>query len=218
METVIIGCRTLERELLAAIEETGCTDPVTWIPSGLHADPRQLRTHLQYLLDELSGADRVLMAMGYCGHAVVGLHTGDFTLVVPRADDCITLLLGSEARRQAIRREGEAYFFTQGWLDGEQNLMVEYDHAVAKYGSRSAQTLYRSLFRHYRRLALIDAGVYPVEAVAEQTARLARTLRLEHTVLGGTLAFLRQLLTGPWPADRFLTVPPGGSISLSDVT
>ena len=103
METVIVGCKTLENELLRAVEETGCSYEILWIESGLHNYPKKLNQVLQETLDGC-GARQVLAAMGFCGNSIENISTGDYTLIFPRVDDCISLLLGSCKRRMEISR------------------------------------------------------------------------------------------------------------------
>ena len=218
MKEIIVGCRTLERELMAAIAAVGNADPILWIPSGLHASPPKLTARLQEVLDGVEkDCDRVLLAMGYCGNAVLGLKNGPFELIIPKVDDCITLLLGSTQRRQQISSEQGTYFMTQGWLDGEQNLWAEYEYARNKYGEEMAQSIYEDLLRHYSRLVLIDAGVYPIEDTAAQTERIAGELHLSHQIMPGTLAYLEKLLCGPWNSEEFLIVPPNKTIDIKDI-
>ena len=213
-----MGCRTLERELTAAITAEGNEDPIVWIPSGLHASPQKLTARLQETLDGIEqDCGRVLMAMGYCGNAVVGLKNGPFELIIPKVDDCITLLLGSARRRQEISDEQGTYFMTQGWLDGEQNIWVEYEYARKKYGEKMAQSIYHDLLRHYSRLAVIDTGAYPLEDTVAETERIAGELHLHHQIMPGTLEYLRKLLHGPWNDEEFLIIPPEKTIGLEDV-
>ena len=81
----------------------GCDYPVLWLESGLHNWPDKLQNRIQELLDQCQSYDTVLLAMSFCGNSVAGLETRDFQLVIPRSDDCITLLLGSLTRRQEAK-------------------------------------------------------------------------------------------------------------------
>lgn len=214
MRCIIISCKTIEKELLAAMEAAGCGWEVRWVESGLHNSPNKLRRRLQELLNGCTGADTVLLAMGYCGNSLQGLVTGDFSLVVPRVDDCISLLLGSVQTRLEHASRLSAYFMTEGWLTGERNIWREYEYTVQKYGDELGREIFDAMFSHYRTLALVDTGCYDLEAARKETGRIARQLQLEDTVLPGTLSYLQQLLTGPWPDDRFLQVPPQSEVSL----
>lgn len=217
MKTAVIACKTMEDELNYAIRKTGCEYPVIWLESGLHNVPAKLRDGVQEIIDGLD-ADRVLLAMGFCGNAFAGVKAGDKELILPRVDDCITLLLGSVKRRRAVTEEYAAYFFTEGWLRGEQNIWVEHQHMVEKYGEDVAEMLEEDMYRNYRTLGLLDCGEKPVEPLIEHTRMIAETLHLQQQVIPASVDYLTELLTGPWPAERYLTIGPGGEYTPSMLT
>ena len=205
MQTAVIACRTLSDELQYAMERTGSDFPVFWLEQGLHNVPRQLLEALQAALDE-TGAQRVLLAMGFCGNSLSGLRVPDAELIVPRVDDCISLLLGSVSRRLEVSREHAAYFFTEGWLRGERNIWVEHQHMLETYGEELTAELEKEMFGHYRTLGLLDCGIKPIEPLVEGTKMIADGLHLEQRVIPASAEYLETLLTGPWPAHRFLTI------------
>ncbi len=215
MKTAVVACRTLEDELSVAREKTGRAYETFWIESGLHNTPHRLLERVQAALDGCAGFSRVLLAFGFCGNAMAGLRTGDFELVLPRADDCISLLLSSPARRASILH---TYFLTRGWLRGERTLWDEYQYAVAKYGEETGRALFAELLAGYRYLGVIDTGCYPLSEIEAQTARIAGGLGLERTVLSGSPDYLCELLAGPWEESRFLVFPPGAVISAGALT
>ena len=210
MRTEIIACETIRRELLAAASQCGCNFPIHWIESGLHNVPSQLHAALQEALDACGGCERVLLAFGFCGNAAVGLRGGAAELILPRADDCISLLCGSQERRAGFKA---AYFFTEGWLRGERTIWHEFQHAAARYGEERAKRIFQTMLRHYQYCVLLNTGCFPLEAAAEEVERIARTLGLDFRTIEGTTAYLERLLTGPWNAASFLTVPPGGTLT-----
>lgn len=210
MNTAIICCKTIYAELELAMAESGCSHPVILIESGLHNYPGKLRARLQEALDKAAAYDRVLLAFGTCGNSVAGLTTGGFELILPLADDCITLLLGSlDVKRQYER----TYFLTKGWLDGEHNIWREYQYAVNKYGEETGRSIYSTVLSNYRNLGVLDTGAYDIAGIRGQTEEIAAELGLEHKILPATTRYLRKLITGPWPEDEFLIIPPGSEIS-----
>lgn len=214
---VILGCRTLEQELGAAIRQTGCTYPVVWIESGLHNTPDRLREALEQAFLQCSGYSHILAAMGFCGGAFNNLKTGNAALVLPRVDDCISLLLGSMERRMELNSEG-IYYFTEGWLKGERTLMVEYQHALEKYGEERANIVFHAMLRNYRKAAFLDAGCAQPDWPREQTQKAAQTLGLEYCELSGTLDYLKKLLSGPWDEKQFIVIPPDTLIREAQLT
>ena len=216
MKTAVIACKTIEDELNYAMARTGIDYPVFWLEQGLHNVPQKLCEAVQAAMDD-AGAERVLLAMGFCGNALRGIRVSAGELIVPRVDDCISLLLGSVKRRVEISREYAAYFFTEGWLRGERNIWVEHQHMLETYGEELTEELEKSMFGHYRTLGLLDCGIKPVEPLVEGTKMIADGLHLAQQVIPASAAYLEELLTGPWPAERFLTVRGGVTIDDEDL-
>lgn len=210
MNCVLVACKTLEQELLAAMAQTGCRYPILWLEAGLHNWPDKLRARIQALLDSCTGYDTVLLAMSFCGNSVVGLQAHNFRLVIPRSDDCITLLLGSLSRRQSLKG---AYFLTEGWLRGERNIWEEYRLCLARYGEKRGKDIFAELLAHYTHLILVDTGCFHREALEPQVKQIAAALGLEYGCQPGTLGHLQQLLTGPWEEDRFVIADPHTSVT-----
>ena len=218
MKTVMLCCRTIERELRLAMDRTGVQYPCVWVESGLHNVPSRLTDRLRKELEALEGqAERILMGFGFCGNAVAGLTAGSFELIIPRADDCITLSLGSYRRRREMMEEEGSYFLTKGWLDGERNIWVEFEHARKRYGEKRARQIYTAMLAHYRRLAVVDTGAYDLQEILPTTEMIARELGLRHEVTVGSMDLFCRLLTGPWEEDAFLTIPPHGTITSADL-
>lgn len=217
MKTAVIACKTMEDELRYAVERAGADYPVFWLEQGLHNVPQMLNDAVQNALDG-AGAQRVLLAMGFCGNALRGLRVPEIELIIPRVDDCISLLLGSVKRRLEISRQYSAYFFTEGWLRGERNIWVEHQHMLETYGEELTEELEKSMFGHYKTLGLLDCGIKPIEPLVEGTKMIADGLHLTQQVIPASAQYLEDLLTGPWPADRFLTVRGARTITDEDMT
>ena len=216
MKTAVIACKTIEDELNYAMARTGSDFPVFWLEQGLHNVPQMLCEAVQAAMDG-AGAERVLLAMGFCGNALRGIRVSAGELIVPRVDDCISLLLGSVKRRVEISREYAAYFFTEGWLRGERNIWVEHQHMLETYGEELTGELEKSMFGHYRTLGLLDCGIKPVEPLVEGTKMIADGLHLTQRVIPASARYLEDLLTGPWPEERFLTVRAAATITDEDM-
>lgn len=210
MKPVIIACRTIEKELLSAMEQTDCSYPVRWLDSGLHNWPEKLRARIQELLDDCEGFDTVLLAMSFCGNSVVGLKTRNFQLVIPRCDDCITLLLGSLDRK--LSHPG-TFFFTEGWLKGERSIWTDRRELLEKYGEEDGEELFSMMMAHYRNVALLDTGCFDRAALVPKVTEMAELMKLNYIELEGTLENLIGLLSGNWDAKHFVLVPPDSTVS-----
>ncbi len=213
MSLKIISCKTIEPELRRAMEQVGCCYEVMLLESGLHNVPKKLNEKLQELLNQCDGCDTVLLAMSFCGNSVVGLKTGSFQLVMPRSDDCITLLLGSLKERMQHKA---TYFLTEGWLAGERNLWREYEDCLKRYGEKRGKRIFAVMLEHYRYLALVNTGCETRLDLEAAVKSIAKKLGLEFIQLSGTLDHLKQLLTGPWTKDRFVVIAPHSQVQEQD--
>lgn len=183
--------------------------------SELHNSPQMLHETLQNILDGLH-CDRVLMALGYCGGSIEGLRTGAYETIIPRVDDCISLLLGFHEKQQLCDKK-PTYFLTQGWLNSKRNIWVEYNYCVAKYGVATGEQIFNLMFNNYQRLGVLDAGCYDVSDILAQTEMIAATLKLDHQVIPTTVGNLESLLTGPWTEADYCICPPHSVLSLGSM-
>ena len=205
---MILACNTIRNELEKAAAETSCPHGFVWVESGLHLVTDSLRRRLQEELDRIIGVQRVLLAFGFCGNAVAGLRSRDYELVIPRVDDCITLLLGSKEHRERCCRQGGVYFLTKGWLEGEINIWKEYRAVLARFGQERTERIYQRMLAHYKYLGLIDTGAYDLPTLLPHVREISATLKLELLILEGTDRYLKNFLIGPWNDDDFVIIPP----------
>lgn len=213
MKKTIIACKTIEKELetvLACQEER---PEIHWLESGLHNVPKKLNARIQEELDKCEGCDCVLMAMGTCGNSVAGLRTGDYLTVIPRVDDCISLLMGSMEVRKACKA---TYFMTEGWLSGERNIWREYEYCVEKFGEETGKQVFDMMFRNYNAVALLDTGCFDAEKAEAETREIAARLNLAYERISGTLSYIAELLKEGWSEERFILIPPCSVICEED--
>lgn len=229
MDTVIIACRTLEDEIELAKKNTGVDYPVTYIESGLHERPKKLAETIKDTFEKVDADQkskaskgrktaplRVLMALGQCGNSMTGIAAGNFELIMPKVDDCLSLLIGSNKEKAELNLRDKAFFLTMGWLRGESTIMSQYKQSVEKYGEDTALSIMEMMYEHYETLGLIDTGAAPIDKLQEETAEIAELLGLKRKVYKGTISYVEELLTGPWPKERFITKHPGEAITEQD--
>jgi len=139
------------------MKKTPVSYPVIWVEGELHNTPSKLTARLSEVLDQVD-AQRVLMLFGFCGNAVLGIRAKNFEMIIPRVDDCISLLFGSVKKRAAISAEYAAFFITEGWLHVKGNIWEEYLTSVETYGEEVAHYIMNAQFGHYRTLGVPDVG------------------------------------------------------------
>ena len=136
-------------------------------------------------------------------------------MVIPRVDDCITLLLGSRENRERCNRQGGTYFVTKGWLEGEANIWKEYQAFLARHGPERTERIYQRMLAHYKFLGLIDTGAYDMSSLIPHVNEISAALKLELLILQGTDRYLKHFLSGPWNDDYFAVIPPSTTIELA---
>lgn len=215
MKQVLLACSTMKEEIEWVLKHKTCIfDRILWVRSGMHNVTDNLRAELISKLSEIEGADRVILGFGACGNALIGITAGDFELIIPKVDDCISIMLGSYERKQEIRECGETYFLTRGWLDGESNIYKEYLFSVEKYGKEMADMVYRDILGAYVNLGVIDTEAYDYELFVKESEVIAQDLQLKELRIKGDLSYLERLLCGPWDCDRFIHISPHQTITI----
>ena len=210
--TVLIACNTLKAEIEHVSAQHGIAHETVWLESQLHNEPDNLASSLQRELDAVRDTDVVLLGYGNCGNAIPGLIARDFELIIPRLDDCISMLFGSQAARTEYSEENRAIYLTEGWMDDGHNIVEEYRRSVEKYGQETADDIYEAMYRHYRSMAYMETGLYDIGSLKERTCQICQLLGLEQRTVPATLSYVEQLLCGPWPEDRFVHVAPGQTV------
>ena len=157
MRLAAIACRVFTRELSAAVAKCAHPVEVSWLPQGLHDTPDLLRARINGTIDAIERADAeaparrrldaIVLCYGLCGGGLDGVRAGRLPLVVPRADDCIGILLGSQKRYlDYLAARAGIYWYTPGWIEyADTPSRVYYDAKLrdytARFGAENAQWL-----------------------------------------------------------------------------
>ena len=120
MKLRVIACDVLYREVCQACAETKHATDVVFVPFGLHSSPTQLRERLQQEIDAADSQDydALVLAYGLCSRGTAELEARSKKLVLPKAHDCITLLLGSRERYdEEFTGNPGTYYYSAGWVE-----------------------------------------------------------------------------------------------------
>jgi hypothetical protein len=213
--TTVIACETIKDEIMYVADKLQCKHPFLWMPSSLHKYPERLRHRLQEEIDKCDeDEDNILLLFGYCGNAVLGLSSQHARLIIPKMDDCISLLLGGNQRRKDLSMEGRAYYLTEGWMNSDSGIAVEYNRCLMKYGYDKSNMVFKVMLKGYKSFDVIDTGIVGAETMSDMmdaVQKLAECFNLEHKVIEGTLEVLGKALYGQWDED-FVIVEPGEKV------
>ena len=81
-----------------------------------------MRESVQAAIDEaetqIEKYDAIALGYGLCGNGLAGVQARSVSLVLPRAHDCITLLMGSRARFESYFQDHPGVFYrSAGWVE-----------------------------------------------------------------------------------------------------
>jgi len=153
----------------------------------------------------------VLLALGFCGKGLQGLVSKNLTLVFPRVDDCVSLLLNHGCAREEIPRDTRSYYLTQGWFRHNSSVSQAFGEWIERYGAERAAKLRQAMFTGYERVSLIDTQAYDVADCVDQSQAYADELNLEHAIVPGSVQLLERLFKGERDSE-IVAVPPGEAI------
>ena len=210
----LIACATLIEEMSPFIP-SGMSYEV--LEFGLHTDPESLKRELQDEIDSLApDIETVLLGYGLCSQGVVGLRSGSRTLIIPRVDDCIAMVLGSAVEYQKQHHSVPGtYYLTKGWIEFGDTPFGEYNMLVKRYGEQIAQRIMNQILKNYTRLAFIRTGNIKLEYYREHARSLAERFGLRYEEIEGSDVLIKKMLRGSW-SDEFVVIPPGKSVSFFD--
>jgi len=226
----LIACKVICREVARLCADCDNYIDITFLRQGYHNEPNKLREVLQREIDRVDSGDdahtcdvagcdfdALLIGYGLCCNGTAGVFSRKYPIVMPRAHDCITLLLGSAKRYRQIFDEcsGGVYWYSSGWIENcpmpcpeTEKMMLE--RYKQKYGLDNAAYLVgkeREKLRLYHRAAYIDTG-YNTQKYGDFTKAAAEYYGLEYKEYTGDNKLLADFLGGRWDDERFLKLPP----------
>jgi hypothetical protein len=230
----LIACAVVARELAHLARGGAAVPDVRLLPQGLHERPERLRAALQAEIDRLDaeaatsgepaggvsvsdGAGAIALAYGLCGTGTAGVRSTRHRLVLPRAHDCATLVLGCRYRyRAAFDARPASYWCTPGWADhgalpSEERLACRERELADRHGDEPAAYLLeleRAALGRYDRCAFVAWPGLAHAAQREAARRTAAERGWGLEELTGDPSLLADLVAGRWD-ERFLVLEPG---------
>lgn len=233
MRLKLIACNVFLREACHCIARSPHVIDVEFTELGDHIHSDTLRAGLQSRIDAAGQSgkvyDAVLLLFGICGNATIGLQARGVPLVLPRAHDCCTILLGSKEEFQARFGDNPSMpFSSAGYLErGDYYMRVEdgenrmhygdaYAAYVSQYGEENAKYIWETMHPPHPELGnkafFIDLPETTHLGYAAQFRERAAADGKECVVLQGSLQLVERLISGDWTERDFLVVAPGQTV------
>lgn len=227
MKIAVITCAVLEAEIRAMAMNQPDVVHVEIMEQGLHNEPPKLREQLQVAIDRVEAGqhpDAIVLGYGLCSRGIEGVCARSCKLVVARAHDCITLLLGSkEQYAQYVAEHPGTYWYSPGWNKhhtppGPERYQKLLDEYIEKYGQDNAEYLMETeqhWFSTYDRATYVHLTVGATAEDIQYTKDCAHWLKWKYDEQAGNPELLESLLAGRWDDARFLVLEPGQSIVMT---
>jgi len=232
MRLKLISCEVLFREMCDSCAHSAHQVDLEFLPKGLHdLGGKPMAAKIQETVDRIPEGvyDAILLGYGLCGNGLDGLTARHTRLVLPRAHDCIALLMGSRERYQQYFDGNPGTFYrSTGWLErgkGLQQLTHQtlgldepLEALIRKYGEDNGRYLYGEMTRYrsqYAKLTFIETGLEAGGKFLAEAAAEAKENGWSFERLRGDLAWLRRLVDGEWPPAGFVIAEPGQRLAAS---
>ncbi|MCX7922005.1 MAG: DUF1638 domain-containing protein [Clostridia bacterium] len=230
----VIACDVLNREISYLASQSRCFVDVTFLRQGLHCTPSKLAKAVQEEIDRANQGfpynnyggepdyDYIVVGYGLCSNGIVGISSEKIPLVIPKAHDCITLLLGSRKRyKEWFDKNPGTYWFSRGWIErgaqpSEERYRALYDEYLAKYGKEDAEYLVsteKGWLEDYSKAVFINWSFLGNSDYYRQfTERSAQYFNWSYTLVNGDFMLLNKILNGTFDQKEVLVVPPGKKV------
>lgn len=225
----VIACDIIFREICWLSATTPNQVDLEFLGKGYHDDPESGRLVLQERIDSVPEGEYDAIILGYalCNKMIIGLKARHTPIVIPRAHDCITFLLGSRKRYEEMFYENPGtYYYSAGWLENRKKReglpksqgspwpSRTYEDYVKRYGEETARYILEVLEgwkKHYSRGVLIDMEYAFRLGLEENVRKICKENNWEFVKVPGDMNLLRRWIDGDWD-DDFLILEPGQEV------
>ena len=221
-----IACEIFFREFSLAAALSDNVIKLKFMHQGLHnMGAERMGLALQEEIDNTDAKlfDAILLGFGLCGNGVLGLHS-ELPLVIPRAPDCIPLLMGDRDKHKEYYDNNHGTFYlSPGWIEragsgesgSESGQMIGFgynrEELVERYGEKMADYVAKTLSgwdKNYSKYTLIDTGTGNLEFYEKEVLRRASEKGWEYEKYTSENRLAKLLFSGNWNDYDFLVVPP----------
>lgn len=207
-------------EVIAAQKYADTSYEIFLFNNELHSNLKLVKEEVEKQLDELKekGVDVVLLAMGLCGNALDGIKT-PIKLIVPKVDDCMTMLLHSDDQIHFNLKLMGHFYLTKGMtelcVDKWSDTGMTYEKMVERFGEEESKEIIRMIYASYSKFDIIDTGVDSIEDIYLKAKDKADLAGCSIDTVPGSNIILENMLSGKWD-NQFLVFDAGETISMYD--
>ena len=230
MKAKIISCEIFRGEIEHLLGKHGLDIETEYLEIALHNETDNLRSQIRERIDAApDDVTHILLFYGLCGNGTAGISSPNHTIVIPRAHDCCTILLGSRDRfqsnfghRLSAEWTSNIYYEKKGWGSRSDNrdleqlgLNMSREEYIKYYGEENGAYLWETLQpKGSSEIIFIRVPETEDPETEERVKLKAEENEKTFLVLEGSLSLLEKLILAQWDGD-FLIVPPQQEIQPS---
>jgi len=212
LPVIFLACKVFEG-IVSSPEDAS----TIFLDYGLHSIPKKLQQTVQEQINAVEEPSLIILGYGLCGNGLHEIEAGVHTLVIPKADDCVSIFMGSRQRYlEQFNANPGTYYLTKGWFEVGSDPLSEYEKLIEGYGQETADWLMKVQYQHYKRLvfvALSDQGLEDYRPRALQVAEYCQRFGMVYEEYHGSGELISQIdavLRSPeQTSPEFLVVAPG---------
>ncbi|HBV86132.1 MAG TPA: hypothetical protein DEF42_05655 [Desulfosporosinus sp.] len=208
----IIACEVFKEELLKGLEIS--LETCIFLPQELHRTPDLLKVELQKqidLLDQQGDLDCIYLGYGLCGNGVVGLKSSQSKIIIPKSEDCISVLLGLRHASKCHVNRTTSYFLSAGWIAYGSDGWKEYQRCLELFDHETAYWCIKEMIKYYETFILINNGMASYLNDQVYVQKMSKFFGLNYEEVEGSLDWLASMFKDV-NSDTKILVEPGISI------
>ena len=238
MYLALLGCSIFKNEVQFLEPRITSELDFYWLPQRLHNKPLDLRRLIHEKIDDIEREgkpyDAIVLLYGLCSKGSMGISSKRYRVVIPRVQDCIGMLLGSNERySEHFKKKPGTYWYTKGWIEtgseagdskssipepaGLEGVLDPYRERFLEYRQKFSDEISRYLIhvwdqrwiRNYTTVAFINWGMPESGEYRKRAMRNAARMGLEFEQVEGDYSLLLDLLNARWDEKRYIQVEPG---------
>lgn len=204
MNTVVIACSSLAKEISQAQKKLNTTYPVYYLDRKYHVNPSEMRQEIIKIFNKLdTEIDTVLVVMGFCGGSWENIKT-DKRIIIPHVDDCISLLLHND-NNPKINLKEDGHFYYRELNNKSNSLETMKENLCKKLGEKEGEELFKKWFSNIKNLDIIDTGTYDSydKNHLEQVYKDSELINAQVRHVKGSNIIIEKLFSKKWD-EQFL--------------
>ncbi len=212
MSKVILACGSLAEYVTWAQEKMHTDIPVICLDRKYHIDPSKMREAIIRALHDLPDTvDTVLVAMGYCGGSWKDISS-DKTIVMPKVDDCISLLLTTDDE-PVYNRKDMTHLYVRDRDPRVDSVKKAFGHYTKGKDEEAVKAIYDSWSKSFDQFDIVDTGLFDCH-----TPEYYDKVRIDADWLSAGIGYVKgsnrlieKLVSGKWD-EQFEIIPPKENI------